>query len=181
MSFYLLYRRKLFVKNIEIIPLYGIRADGAEIRFGDSLDKVKAALGEPCDAYDDSLYYCNNELRIDLGSNGAEFIEFLGGIDGELQPEIYGVPAFQTDADKLYEILAKENDGIIDDSEDGYSYGFNEISVGVYRASTPESVQEMINDAKENGEQLDEEYIAEETRRASHWDTIGIGVKNYYE
>lgn len=169
------------MKNIEIIPLYGLRTDSAEIRLGDSPDKVRAALGEPCDTVDDSLYYYDNELRIDFGSNGAEFIEFLGGIDGELQPVIYGVLAFQTDADKLYEILAKENNGVIDDSEDGYSYGFCKISVGVYRESTPESVQEMIDDAKENGETLDEEYIAEETRRASHWDTIGIGVKNYYK
>lgn len=168
------------MKKIEIIPLSGIRADGAEIRFGDSIDKVKAAFGEPCDTQDDSLYYYDNELRIDFGSDGAEFIEFLGGIDGQLQPEIYGVPAFQTDADALYEILAKENDGSIDDSEDGYSYGFNEISIGVYRENTPESVQEMIDDAKEDGEPLDDEDIAEEMRRASHWDTIGIGVKNYY-
>lgn len=156
------------MENIELIPLYGIRADGAEIRFGDSLNKVKAALGEPYGTEEDSLYYYNNELRIDFGSNGAEFIEFLGGINGELQPEIYGVPAFQTDADKLYEILAKENGGIIDDSEDGYSYGFCEISVGVYRESTPESVQEMIDDAKEDGEPLDDDDIAEEMRRASH-------------
>lgn len=39
----------------------------------------------------------------------------------------------------------------------------------------------MIDDAKENGEPLDEDDIAEETRRASHLDTIGIGVKNYYK
>lgn len=169
------------MKNIEMIPLYGIRADGAEIRLGSSPDEVKAALGEPYGTWENSLYYCNNELRIDFAENGAEFIEFLGGIDGELQPAIYGVPAFQTDADKLYEILAKENNGMIDDSEDGYSYGFCEISVGVYRESTPESVQEMIDDAKEDGEPLDEDEIAEETRRASHWDTIGIGVKNYYK
>lgn len=169
------------MKNIEIIPLYGIRADGAEIQLGDSSNKVKAALGEPYGTWDDSLYYYNNELRIDFGSNGAEFIEFLGGIDGELQPKIYGVPAFQKNADTLYEILTKENGGMIDDSENGYSYGFCEISVGVYRESTPESVQEMIDDAKENGEPLDEDEIAEETRRASHWDTIGIGVKNYYK
>ncbi len=169
------------MKNIEIIPLYEIRADGAEIRLGDSSNKVKAALGEPYGTREDSLYYYNNELRIDFIADSVEFIEFLGGIDGELQPVIYGAPAFQTNADTLYDILTKENEGMIDDNEDGYSYGFCEISVGVYRESTPESVQEMIDDAKENGEPLDKDDIAEETRRASHWDTIGIGVKNYYK
>lgn len=33
------------MKNIEIIPLYEIRADGVEIRLGDSSNKVKTALG----------------------------------------------------------------------------------------------------------------------------------------
>lgn len=170
------------MKNIEIIPLYEIRADGVEIRLGDSSNKVKTALGgEPYGTREDSLYYYNNELRIDFIADSVEFIEFLGGIDGELQPVIYGVPAFQTNADTLYDILTKENEGMIDDNEDGYSYGFCEISVGVYRESTTESVQEMIDDAKENGEPLDEDDIAEETRRASHLDTIGIGVKNYYK
>ena len=55
-----------------------------------------------------------------------------------------------------------------------------DISVGVYRESRPEDVQEMIESAKEDGEPMDVEEIEYEMRNATHWDTIGIGVKNYY-
>ena len=66
-------------------------------------------------------------------------------------------------------------------------YGFEksagdlEISVGVYREISPEDVRDMIEDAEEDGEPLDEEDIAEETRRASHWNTVGVGIEDYYK
>lgn len=167
--------------NIEIKPLFGIVFNNIEIKLGASESEVKAALGEPYSIWETSLFYFENELRFDFENGSVEFIEFLGGIDGALKPTIYGVSAFQTDADKLYEILNQQNNGEIDDSEDSYSYGFLEISVGVYRDTVPDDVQEMIEEAEENGEPLDEEVIAEEMRRAAHWATIGIGIENYYK
>ena len=63
--------------------------------------------------------------------------------------------------------------------EDGYSYSFKEIEVGVYRESKPEDAMECIEEMKAEGTctKEDEEY---ELRRANHWATIGIGVKGYY-
>ena len=110
----------------------------------------------------------------------VEFIEFLGGIEGTLHPVIYGKSAFQEDADEIFELLKKENNGDIDDSENGYSYSFIETSVGIYRTSTPESVKEDIEDIKADGV-YDQEYVDEELKKAHHWATIGIGKKNYYK
>jgi len=62
----------------------------------------------------------------------VEFIEFLAGTKGKLKPEIYGASAFDTDASVLYELLKDKNNGDIDDNENGYSYRFLNISVGVY-------------------------------------------------
>lgn len=169
------------MNNIEIKPLVGVVFNNTEIKLGASESEVRAALGEPYSVWENSLYYFENELRFDFDDGAVEFIEFLGGIDGKLQPTAYGISAFQTDADELYEILKRESNGEIDDSESPYSYGFLDISVGVYRENTPDEVREMIEDAEENGEPLDEEVIAEETRRAAHWATIGIGVENYYK
>ncbi|MDE6726364.1 MAG: hypothetical protein K2J80_00320 [Oscillospiraceae bacterium] len=163
-----------------IKPLVGVDICGKELRLGASENEIRSVLGEPYSVWENSLYYFKNELRFDLENGSAEFIEFLGGIDGELQPMIYGTLAFQTGADKLFDILAEKNRGEIDDSENGYSYGFLEISVGVYRETVPEDVRKIIEDAEEDGEPLDDEEIAEEMRRASHWDTIGIGIANYY-
>ena len=163
--------------DMELRPLVGIEINGAEIKLGASEGDVRAVLGEPHSKGKNSLYFYKNELRFDFDNGKVEFIEVLGGIDGELQPEIYGVPAFQTDADKLYDILKRQNNGGIDDSEAEYSYGFQEISVGVYREITPYDVQQMIADDNS----VRDEDIDEEMRRAEHWAAIGIGVKNYYK
>lgn len=109
-----------------------------------------------------------------------KFIEFLAGIDGKLQPQIYGVSAFKENADDLYEVLEKKNNGRIDDGEAGYGYGFLEISVGICRQRMPQDVQEMIEEAQEEGNPMDAEDMSDEMRKASHWDTIGIGVRGYY-
>lgn len=127
---------------------------------------------------DERYYYFNSELAIDYDDkNKIEFIEFLGGIDGELQPMIYGISAFEENADDLVELLKKYNNGEIDDSENGYSYGFLEISVGIYREFLPE---EVVKDAKNDNKSLDDEDVREDLRKALHWATIGIGVKDYY-
>lgn len=165
------------MNDIELIPLSGIVINGTEIKLGASEKDVRDVLGDPHSKSKNSLYFFKNELRFDFDNGKVDFIEFLGGIDGELQPEIYGVPAFQTDADKLYEILKRRNNGSIDDSEAEYGYGFCKISVGVYREITPYDVQQMIAD----DDSVNDEDIAEQMRRAEHWAAIGIGVENYYK
>lgn len=92
---------------------------------------------------------------------------------------IYGKSVFESNADELFEILKQHNNGEIDDSENGYSYGFIEISVGIYRTSTPESVQRDIVDMKADGI-YDQAYVDDELNKANHWATIGIGKENYY-
>lgn len=171
-----------YMKNmVEIIPLVGMDFRDKRIQLLDSKEKVKELLGEPYSEWKKSFYYFENELRVDFDENGmVEFIEFLGGIDGKIKPEIYGVSAFETEADVLYGILKERNAGEIDDSENGHSYGFLNISVGVYRERTPECVQDMIEDAAADDDPMDAEDIAYEMRRANHWDTIGIGVQGYY-
>ena len=111
-----------------------------------------------------------------------EFIEFLGGLEGRLQPTIYGLPAFQTGAGELIEELTRRNDGPVDDREQGYSYAFLNISVGVYRSILPKDVRELIAEMEENGiPTLDDPDVERDRRRAEHWETIGIGVAGYYQ
>lgn len=121
-------------------------------------------------------------MAIDYGDdNTVEFIEFLGGIDGSLHPVIYGVSAFDTAADELADLLRQKNGGEIDDSEQGYSLCFLNISVGVYREIRPSDVTEMIEEMQSDGIPVENnEDIASEMRRADHWATIGVGVAGYY-
>ena len=78
------------------------------------MEAVEAKLGQP-DIVDQSLYYFDSELRfvLFLRKVDCEFIEFLGGYYGNIQPIIYGIQAFQVNADELYRILADHNTGDI--------------------------------------------------------------------
>lgn len=168
--------------TIEIIPLSGIKINEKTIPLSATRQEVESLLGTPYAEHNHSCYYFHNELRFDFDENNTvKYIEFLAGIDGQLQPQIYGVLAFQAEADEVFELLSAKNNGEIDDSEHGYAYGFLNISVGIFRPSTPESVEDMIEDAEEDAEPMDEDDIAYEMRKASHWATIGIGVAGYYE
>ncbi|HAQ40440.1 MAG TPA: hypothetical protein DCM73_06135 [Clostridiales bacterium] len=166
---------------VEIVPLVGITWKNKSINLLDGKEKVEAILGNPNSVQKNSYYYFGSELRIDFDENSfVKYIEFLAGIDGDIQPMIYGVNAFEVSADTLFSILKDKNDGHIDDSEYGYSYNFLNISVGIYRQGTPESFQEMIEEIEEENEEMDAEELEYEKKKVNHWATIGIGNKGYF-
>ena len=110
----------------------------------------------------------------------AIFIEFLGGVDGVLRPYIYGISAFDTPADELTACLTNTNAGKVV-CEKGYSYSFLNICIGVYREITPLDIEEMTAEMKADGIPTENnEELAYEKRRASHWATIGTGIAGYY-
>lgn len=166
--------------NIEIYPLEKVVINGVSIYLGMEQSAVENAIGQG-ELVGNRFYYYDSEMAIDYDKNKkVEFIEFLGGIDGKLQPVIYSVSAFQTKAEDIFNILFEQNHGDIDDNENGYSYSFLNINVGVYRSSIPEDVQEMIEEAAEDGVPIDEEELEYEMKKANYWETIGIGIENYY-
>ena len=54
----------------------------------------------------------------------VEFVEFLGGVDGMLKPVIYGVSAFDTNAETLMELLTQKNAGVVRNAEHWATIGF---------------------------------------------------------
>ena len=167
---------------LELLPLKGLRLGDQLLPLSASKEQAEALLGPAEEFQGDQWYYAESELRLDFDQSGRlEFIEFLGGLEGTLQPTVYGLPAFQTGADELIEELTRHNDGPVDDSEQGYSYAFLNISVGVYRSILPKDVQEMIAEMEADGiPTLDNPDLERDRRRAEHWETIGIGLPGYY-
>lgn len=166
--------------NIEIYPLDKVVIDGVSVCLGMEQTAVEAAIGKG-QFIGNRYYYYNNDMAIDFIDGKVEFIEFLGGIDGSLHPWIYGVSAFDTSAEELIKILEQKNNGEVDDSEQGYSFAFLNISVGVYRELRPSDVAEMIEEMKAEGISAENnEDVANEMRKADHWATIGIGAVGYY-
>lgn len=168
--------------NIEIHPLDKVVIDGVPIYLGMEQAAVETAIGKG-QLLGKRYYYFNCDMAIDYYADGkVEFIEFLGGIDGALQPKIYGVSAFDTPAEELIILLKQKNAGEVLDREQGYSFAFLNISVGVYREMRPSDVVKMIEEMKADGIATDNnEDVAKEMRRANHWATIGVGIKGYYQ
>lgn len=175
--------------KIEIYPLIGIKVNKINLELGMSRNELVSALGYPETIFENmefapditQLYYYESELRFDFNKeNKLAFIEFLGGIDGKLRPEIYGVDAFFIHADELTAILTQKNGEAPIDHENGYSYAFPNIGIGIYRESIPDDVEEMAREAAKEGNPLSEEDYQHELSRAIHWATIGLGDRYYY-
>lgn len=163
-----------------ILPLEGIQWDDQNILLGSTKKDIEAKLGQP-DIVRNSYYYFNSELRFDFSENNElEFIEFLSGCNGNIQPIIYGVKAFQVSADHLYNVLESNNSGDLVDCENGYSFAFPNIGIGIYRESTPNDVTDLINEMQETGMDTKENpNVAEEQLKASHWATISVAAADY--
>ena len=166
--------------RVEVIPQVGVVVDGKTVQLEDRRENVEQILGAPSGSRWNSLYYFDNELRVDFDEEGrVEFIELLGGPEGKLQPVVFGMEAFQADPDAVAALLEEKNDWDVIDGEHGHCLQFLKLSVGLYRESVPENVAEMIAEAEADGHPLSEEDIEHEKRR-THWATIGVGTEDYY-
>lgn len=165
---------------ITILPLEGIQWDNQNILLGSTKKDVEAKLGKP-EIVRNSYYYFKSELRFDFSKNDElESIEFLSGHNGDIQPVIYGVKAFQVSADELYNILEEHNSGNLIDCENGYSFAFPNIGIGIFRESTPDDVTDMVKEMQELGiDTTDNPNVAEEQLKASYWATISLASANY--
>lgn len=163
-----------------ILPLEGIQWDEQNILLGSTKKDIEAKLGQP-EIVRNSYYYFKSELRFDFSKNDKlEFIEFLSGRNGIIQPVIYGVEAFQVSADELHNVLKAHNFGDLIDCENGYSFAFPNIGIGIYRESTPNDVADMINEMQELGIDTNENpNVAEEQLKATHWATISVASADY--
>lgn len=167
--------------NVEIYPLEKAVIDNVAIVLGTEQSNIEAALGRG-QQVGERYYYYNGELAISYDSFGkVNFIEFLGGVDGQLEPTIFGVPVFESDAKVIYELLKQHNGDNIDDTERGYCYSFLNLSIGIYRESTPENISEMIDEAISFGNPMTDDEIQYEMKKANHWATIGMGIAGYYQ
>lgn len=166
--------------NIQIYPLDKVVLDHVSICFGMERAIVELALGTG-EANGNRVYYFNSEMAIDYQDDKVDFIEFMGGVDGKLKPTVYGVSAFDVHANELVDLLRTNNGGEICDDENGYSYQFAHISVGIYREALPDEITEMIEEAKNDGNPMSDDEIAYEIKRANYWATIGCGAEGYYQ
>lgn len=173
------------MKNyINAAPLEGIEIKMGEniheISLGCTKDDVIKAIGMPKRPTETSFSYWGSSLRFEFEDDKLVFIEFLGGIDGPFQPVVYGNPVFEMEWNDVVSMFRKR-DSEMTDEEMGRCVTFKNISVGLYRENTLETVGANIREYAAMGHPMTAEAIMAEKRQAMHWDTFGIGKEGYYK
>lgn len=167
--------------EITLLPLIGVEFDGHSLRFGMTRAAAEAILGGAQRSHKNRCYYLGGELALDFDAeDGLEFIEFLGGAEGTLRPDLYGLSVFDTDAQELLEVLEKRRGPCVDE-DGGYTVTVPALSIGLYREISPADVEGLIREmSKMDVTTLGHVDLAAEQRRCARWDTIGLGKPNYY-
>ena len=158
--------------------------DGTTLNFGCDREKAAVLLGAAEETRGGRCYYRGGELALDFDGEGRlEFIEFLGGPEGVLRPELYGKDVFDCDADELLELLTEHNGPDVDENEAPYCYALRGLSVGLYREVAPEDIDAMLREMC----RMDLTRVGEigmdmeaEQNKAHRWAAVGIGKENYY-
>lgn len=165
-----------------IYPLEKIVLGDVSIAFGMTKKEVERLLGFAT-SIGERHYYFGAELAISYDKHETvEFVEFLGGREGTLRPMIYGVSAFDENAEALMALLIEKNHGDIGDHENGHSYQFMNLSIGIYREMTPRDVEEMIAEMKAHGIPTEQNPDLEaDKEKALHFATVGAGACGYYQ
>lgn len=171
--------------KIELKPLQGIEIESVgQILFNQSQSEIVKALGKPSThSTNTQLFFNQYELRIDFDEQGASFIEFIHGPYLErTELVIYGVNPFSVGGVELVELLTFKNAGAVDDTEAEYSYGFLNISVGIWRQATETDIQAAIDECKQDGTSIDQiRELEEELQAVKNFWTIGLGRSGYYD
>lgn len=166
--------------NFKLLPLIGVECDKKSILLGDDFNKVISVLGKPeSDSDEDVYYYFNSNVQVFFNQNGlVEFIQFA--YNEHIDVIIDKINVFKESFDKLFDILSSKNGKMPEDNENGYSYYFHEISVGVTRDATPESVEEILSEMNVDSDIMVED-VEDEKFKSTHLSSIGLGEKNYYD
>ena len=167
--------------NIELFPLEKAMVDGQRISLGADRASVEEVLGVG-EQVDNQAYYFGSNLCIEYDeTQKVSFIEVsCGDPKSSVTATIYGEEITKNGADRILQILTEKNHGEME-NENGYSYTFFNLSVGVYREVTPDDYKELIEEMKVNGDPVEGNPDLEaDFWKSTHWATIGIGTNNYY-
>ena len=167
--------------NIELFPLEKAVVDGQSIPLGANRASVEEVLGTG-EQVDNRTYYFGNNLCVEYDeAKRVSFIEVsCNSPKSPVTATIYGEDITKNGADSILQILTEKNHGEME-NENGYSYTFFNLSVGVYRELTLDDYKELIEEMNTNGTPVEGNPDAKaDFWKSTHWATIGIGTKNYY-
>jgi hypothetical protein len=166
--------------KINIIPKDGIEiiSLGDERTFVNNRVKGFTAYeGRKIDYYTEfgfHIHYDENDL--------VEAIEIMFDMQGVF--ELYEKNPATTEIAEMVEILKAKNNGETNPIDEPEDYMFLELSLGIFRGSTPEKFEKYIEQTKaENPDDFKNgtpEWMLEDLEKTKHFQTCLIGNKDYF-
>ena len=101
---------------------------------------------------------------------------------GMTKKEVERLLGFATSIGEWHYYFGAELAISYDKHENGHSYQFMNLSIGIYREMTPRDVEEMIAEMKAHGIPTEQNPDLEaDKEKALHLATVGAGVFGYYQ
>jgi hypothetical protein len=167
--------------KINIIPKEGIEI----ISIGDEKEFVEKRVKGFSDNGNtqNMTYYTTYGFHITYDDkNLVESIEIMFDMHGVF--ELYGKNPYTTEIHEMVEILKAKNNGETNPIQEPEDYMFLELSLGIFRGSTPEKYQLFIEQYKkeepENFKNGTPEWMLEEYEKTKNFQTLLIGKKDYF-
>jgi hypothetical protein len=128
-------------------------------------------------------YFTEYGFHIHYNENDVvEFIEIMGDMQSTF--ELYGKNPFATDTKLLVDELTEKNNGEINLINAPQDYIFLDLSLGLFRSSTPEKFLKYMEQTKlENPEDFTNgtpEWMLEDFEKVKYFQTIALGNKDYF-
>lgn len=172
--------QEFITQKIRIEPKYGIEI----INMGDHRDLVRSRVaGYETFEGDAKDYYTKWGFHVHYDAkNEVEAIEIMFDMAGVF--ELYGFNPAREGVEKVVEVLTQKNNGETNPIEEPQSYMFLELSLGIFRNSTPEKFAKYMEQTKaenpadfENGTP---EWMLQDLEKTKHFQTLLIGNKDYF-
>ena len=158
--------------TFDVTPLVGV----GPVRFGMSRQDARDALDVPVLSFkkgpsstSPTDAFLENAFQVFYDEdNCVEFIELSRG--GPFTILYQGTNVFETTAEELLGVVARDMGYDKDRPDQGYSFIFPEVELSLWRQSLPEDEE-------------DDEYVMdgeEYEKPGTYFDTIGVGTSGYY-
>jgi len=128
-------------------------------------EEVAAAVGQPGPGSGPSVYYYHDScFQVNFDDEGKVTYIELSWCPSQFQVQWNEHSVFDLTADDVVRILTQEGPGV--EEEDGHSYVFYDMDVGLWRPVLPSDYQP--------------EDVMDEYRNGKYWTTIGVGFGSFF-
>lgn len=157
-----------------------------KVKLGMTKEEVEEAYGAPEQIFEETYYYFENFLEVEFHKENETVCFIQINNEGDLSPMLKKDNLFELTDEQIIELFKGQDELYSKDSkygELGYTYTFEKLQVHFWRECNPQELaEEMKGLNKKNPEEKQIiSFYKGEIKKYSHFDTIAVFAKDYYD